>query len=56
MVLAFHMYEYFACMCVSGTYVPGAQKHQKRTSDLLELDLQMFLNHHVVVGNQTSSS
>lgn len=28
-------------------------KHQKRTSDLLELELQMFLNHHVAAGNQT---
>lgn len=24
-----------------------------KTSDLLELELQMFLNHHVAVGNQT---
>lgn len=35
------------CRCV-----PGALRHQKRTSNLLELELQMAVN-HCVVGNQT---
>lgn len=33
-----------------------AQISQKRTPDLLELELQMLLNYHMHAGKQTSSS
>jgi hypothetical protein len=39
-----------ACMYVC-TCMLGAHRSQKRTSDSLELELQMFVSHHVGAGN-----
>ena len=36
--------------------MPGALRGQKRASDPLKLELQMIVNHHVVVGNQIQDS
>ena len=33
--------------------VPGAFGGQKKASDPLELELWMFINHHIGVGNKT---
>lgn len=43
----------FCLHYVSVVYVPGPHRNQKRASGLLKLELQVFLNHHVVFGNQT---
>jgi hypothetical protein len=39
------------CVCVCT--MPRACRSQKRESDSLQLDLQMFVGHHVGVENQT---
>lgn len=40
------MYVYTVCVC-------SALRFQKRVSDLLGLELQMIVGHHVGAGNQT---
>ena len=49
------MYGYFVCMYVCVLCVPGTGGGQKRASYLLELELQMVVNHHVGAGNQTQA-
>ena len=49
------MYGYFVCMYVCVPCVPGAGGGQKRASYLLELELQMVVNHHVGAGKQTQA-
>lgn len=39
-----HEYLYSACM-------PGAGKSQNRATDLLKLELQMVMNHHMSAGS-----
>jgi hypothetical protein len=41
-----------ACMSVD-TYVPAVQEGGKRTSNPLELELQMVVSHYVGAGNGT---
>lgn len=41
------MSVFFLCVCLC---MPGAGGEQKRTLDSLELDLQMIVGHHVVLG------
>lgn len=42
----------FLYLILCATSVPAAYRGQKRVSDLLELQLQMIMNHHVGAGNQ----
>jgi hypothetical protein len=42
------------CACVPcACLVVPSEGGQKKELDLLELELQMFVNHHVGAGNQT---
>ena len=46
------MYECYASMYVCTLHVCSASGGQKRTSDPLELELQMFVSCHVGAGNE----
>jgi len=37
-------------------YVPDSQRGQKTVLDSLEVDLQKFVNYHVLVGNGTAAA
>lgn len=48
------MYGCFACMMyICAMCVSGALGSQERKTDLLELELQMFVSPHVDAGNET---
>ena len=47
----FYVCEYFACMYVCVSYF--ALTGPKRVPELLELEFQMFVSHHVGAGNRT---
>ena len=49
-----YVYVGFACRHACATYAqPGACEGQKRASNLLELEIQIVVSHHVGVGNRT---
>lgn len=50
-IIQIHLRVRFACMCT--TYVLGGCRGQKRSSDTLELELRVVVNHHVGSGVPT---
>jgi hypothetical protein len=44
------------CVCVCVQCVSGAHRGRKRPSDLMELELQLVVSHHVSAGNQNRCS
>ena len=51
LLFLFYVYECIACIDVSAPLLYN--RGQKRVLDPLELELQMVVSHHMVVGNQT---
>lgn len=51
-IQVFFLKVYFMCMSVrlACMYIPGAHRSQKRT---LDLELQVFMSHHVGAWNRT---
>lgn len=49
--ILFYLWLFGLCMCT--TYVPAANRHQERKSDLLELELQWLSLFHVAAVHQT---
>jgi hypothetical protein len=47
-----HM-RFFLNVCMHTTCMPNACRGLKRTLDLLELEFQIVLNHHMHTGSQT---
>lgn len=53
-LFVFYVYECFACIYyMSTTHMCSACRGQKRVLDPLELQLQIFVDHHMGAGNQT---
>jgi hypothetical protein len=50
-IIFFHVYGYFVWLYVCVPHVPCAYRGQKRVSDLMELELQISVSHHVDAGN-----
>lgn len=41
----FYVYESYECIHVCGICMSGASRGQKRASDILDLELGMYVNH-----------
>ena len=50
-----YIYIYYMYVCMYVVCMSGARVPQNRTSDLLELELQMTVSHHVGPGNLSLS-
>lgn len=54
--LSIYFHYMYICMCVYVwvcAHERNAHRSQKRTSDFLELELQVFMSHHAGAGKRT---
>lgn len=51
-ILIFYVYEFYLSVCLCAMCVPGTHGGQKRTSDPLELELDMVVSCHASTRNQ----